>query len=290
MKPISYTMAAMGGINYAPLDPGNIYKSAKLANASNIMVLHVHPSGNNTLSRSDVEMTQRTALAGAILGITLQDHLIVAGGTGEFLSMRSIMPELFSDPMKTAGDRNTQLTVMNMAVSEPAPAVHQAPSTVYNEVMMVMQRQEDLRQNYPEAWQLAGEVADIAYTSNNMQLNPQDYETVLFMVDTADRIREHDTDGMKTTLGEVAESSQDITLVRKTFQLIIRLSQYDGEWEQASEKINDLFDKDSQPSQQEKPVSLNDKLEAKSREADTINSSKETDSHLIGRQGTHMQL
>ncbi len=235
-------------------------------------------------------MTQRTALAGAILGITLQDHLIVAGGTGEFLSMRSIMPELFADPIKTAGDRNTQLTAINMAVSEPAPAVHQPPSAVYNEVLMVMQRQEDLRQNYPEAWQLAGEVADIAYTSNNMQLNPQDYETVLFMVDTADRIREHDTDGMKTTLGEVAESSQDITLVRKTFQLIIRLSQYDGEWEQASEKINDLFDKDSKPSQQEKPISLNDKLEAKSREANTINSSKETDPHLIGRQGTHMQL
>lgn len=110
------------------------------------------------------------------------------------------------------------------------------------------------------------------------------------MVDTADRIREHDTDGMKTTLGgEVAESSQDITLVRKTFQLIIRLSQYDGEWEQASEKINDLFDKDSQPSQQEKPVSLNDKLETKSREADTINSSRGIDSHLIGRQDAHMQ-
>ena len=63
-------------------------------------------------------------------------------------------------------------------------------------------------------------------------------------------------------------------LVRKTFQLIIRLSQYDGEWEQAPEKINDLFDKDSQPSQQEKPISLNDKLEAKSREADTINNSR----------------
>ena len=46
-------------------------------------------------------------------------------------------------------------------------------------------------------------------------------------------------------------------------EVIIRLSQYDGEWEQASEKINDLFDKDSQPSQQEKPASLNDKLEAR---------------------------
>jgi len=290
MKPISYTMAAMGGINYAPLDPGNIYKSAMLANASNIMVLHIHPSGNNTPSRSDVEMTQRTALAGAILGIAMQDHLIVAGGTGDFLSMRDIMPELFTDPAKTAGNRDALLTTLNMAVAEPSAAVQQAPPSVYNEVMIVMQRQEDLKHSNPEAWSLAGEVADIAYTANNMQLNTQDYETILFMVDTAERIREHDIDGIKSTLSEVAESSQDIALVRKTFQLIIRLSQYDGEWEQASEKINDLFDKDSQPSQQEKPVSLNDKLEAKSREADTINSSKETDSHLIGRQGTHMQL
>ena len=280
MKPISYTMAAMGGINYAPLDPGNIYKSAMLANASNIMVLHVHPSGNNTPSRSDIEMTQRTALAGAILGIAMQDHLIVAGGTGEFLSMRDIMPELFTDPAKTAGNRDALLTTLNMAVAEPA-AVQQAPPSVYNEVMIVMQRQEDLKHSNPEAWSLAGEVADIAYTANNMQLNTQDYETILFMVDTAERIREHDIDGIKSTLSEVAESSQDIALVRKTFQLIIRLSQYDGEWEQAPNKVNEAFDKELPSSQPKKEAnikgeaaSLKDKLEAKSMEANAINSSR----------------
>ena len=287
MNPISYSMAAMGGINYASLDPGNIYKSAMLSNASNVMILHVHPSGNNTPSRADVEMTQRTALAGAVLGIALQDHLIVAGGTGEFLSMRNIMPEIFTDPSRIAENRESVIKGLNMTVAEPAAAAQPQPTGVYDEVMMIMQRQQELMNNSPGAWKLAGDVADIAYASNGMQVNPREFETVMFMVDTADRIKDHDVDGIKSTLNEIAEASQDIALVRKTFQLIIRISNYDGEWEPASEKAVQAFKDNAQvpANSQGKAVkyqpeqtsgSFGSKLEAMSRKAEAINNERAT--------------
>jgi DNA repair protein RadC len=48
--------------------------------ASGIIVAHNHPSGDSTPSRSDVEVTRRLADLAEVLGITLHDHLVVAGG------------------------------------------------------------------------------------------------------------------------------------------------------------------------------------------------------------------
>ena len=126
MKPISYNLAAIGGMDYAYLDPGNIYKSALLSNAANIMVMHVHPSGSNTPSQADISMTERVAISGAILGIPLQDHIIVAGGTGALHSMRYSMPDLFTDPVRIAEKRGTTITDV-IAVAEPSAAMPQTP-------------------------------------------------------------------------------------------------------------------------------------------------------------------
>ena len=295
MKPISYNLAAIGGMHYAYLDPGNIYKSALLSNAVNIMVMHVHPSGSNAPSQADIAMTERVAISGAILGIPLQDHIIVAGGTGALHSMRYSMPDLFTDPVGIAEKRGTTITDI-IAVAEPAAAMpqtaHPIPQPVYNEVMLLMQRQQDLMQDYPEAWRLAGDVAEIAYSSNGMQINTQDYETTMFMVDAADRIKERETDGIRSTINEIAETSKDIALVRKSFQTIIALSRYDGEWQPASKEIEDIFDKRTQTSYESKnvtppraePTSLKTMLESKVKEAETINSSR-----ALPQAGTKLQ-
>ena len=147
-------------------------------------------------------------------------------------------------------------------------------------------------QDYPEAWRLAGDVAEIAYSSNGMQLNTQDYETTMFMVDAADRIREHDTDGIRSTINEIAETSKDIALVRKSFQTIIALSRYDGEWQPATKDIESIFSGLPQtapegnkgtPPRAEAP-SLKDMLESKSKEAFAINSAREAQ-----KQSQHQQ-
>jgi DNA repair protein RadC len=51
--------------------------------------VHNHPSGNPEPSRSDVDITQRLAEAGELLGIKLLDHLII--GDGNYVSLKEKM-------------------------------------------------------------------------------------------------------------------------------------------------------------------------------------------------------
>ena len=43
-------------------------------------MIHNHPSGDPTPSKADIEMTREVAAAGAKLGISLHDHIIVGRG------------------------------------------------------------------------------------------------------------------------------------------------------------------------------------------------------------------
>ncbi|MDF2656870.1 MAG: repair protein RadC, partial [Bacillota bacterium] len=57
--------------------------------ACSIIAVHNHPSGNPEPSRSDVDITQRLAEAGELLGIKLLDHLII--GDGNYVSLKEKM-------------------------------------------------------------------------------------------------------------------------------------------------------------------------------------------------------
>lgn len=61
-------------------------KSAILSSAASIMVAHNHPSGKTTPSREDVEVTERLAKAGKLMGIELLDHLII--GERKYTSLK----------------------------------------------------------------------------------------------------------------------------------------------------------------------------------------------------------
>ena len=74
-----------GTVNYACLEPREIYRNALLSNAVNIVIAHNHPSGESNPSKEDVAATNRIKQAGEIIGIRLLDHIII-GDT--CLSMR----------------------------------------------------------------------------------------------------------------------------------------------------------------------------------------------------------
>jgi proteasome lid subunit RPN8/RPN11 len=59
--------------------PREIFKVALLANARAVIVGHNHPSGDPTPSADDIQVTQRIKSAGAIVGIELFDHIVIAG-------------------------------------------------------------------------------------------------------------------------------------------------------------------------------------------------------------------
>ena len=65
-----------------------LFKAAILSNANAVLIAHNHPSGSLHVSVPDVEMTKRMIECGKILGIPVWDHVIIAGYTGAFLSLK----------------------------------------------------------------------------------------------------------------------------------------------------------------------------------------------------------
>ena len=65
-----------------------VFKSSILANASAIMGLHNHPSGNVKPSKEGMIVTRKLQKCGQLLGIELLDHIIVGGTNGKMRSFR----------------------------------------------------------------------------------------------------------------------------------------------------------------------------------------------------------
>ncbi len=61
-------------------------KRALELHATALIMVHNHPSGDPTPSRTDVEMTAEVKAAAASLGVALHDHLIL--GNGRWTSFR----------------------------------------------------------------------------------------------------------------------------------------------------------------------------------------------------------
>ena len=78
---------ARGTVDHVPVYPREVVKRALELNASALILVHNHPSGDPTPSEADIAMTGRIRDAAEALGLTLHDHLIV--GQSAELSFRS---------------------------------------------------------------------------------------------------------------------------------------------------------------------------------------------------------
>ena len=78
---------AKGTVDHVPVYPREVVKRALELNASALILVHNHPSGDPTPSESDVSMTLQIDNAAKALGLVLHDHLIIGKSTE--LSMRS---------------------------------------------------------------------------------------------------------------------------------------------------------------------------------------------------------
>ena len=77
---------AQGTVDHVPVYPREVVKRALELNASALILVHNHPSGDPTPSQSDIDMTQQIETAAQALGLTLHDHLII--GKSIELSLR----------------------------------------------------------------------------------------------------------------------------------------------------------------------------------------------------------
>lgn len=76
-----------GTIDHTPVYPREVVKRALELQASAIIMVHNHPSGDPTPSEADIAMTRLVRDAAQPLGVVLHDHVIV--GRGRHTSMRS---------------------------------------------------------------------------------------------------------------------------------------------------------------------------------------------------------
>ena len=86
--PINCNFASMGAINQAISHPRELFKSAILSNAANMILIHNHPSGNLNPSLEDTRLTDRMIKLTQLMGIPLLDHIIVGGDNHQFFSFK----------------------------------------------------------------------------------------------------------------------------------------------------------------------------------------------------------
>ena len=66
-----------GGTNSAVLKPKDVLQEAIKLGAPKIILVHNHPSGDPTPSKSDFDFTERLVQASQIMGIELLDHIVI---------------------------------------------------------------------------------------------------------------------------------------------------------------------------------------------------------------------
>ena len=71
---------ARGTVDHVPVYPREVLKRALALNASALILVHNHPSGDPTPSQADIAMTGQIAAGCTALGLTLHDHLIIGKG------------------------------------------------------------------------------------------------------------------------------------------------------------------------------------------------------------------
>ncbi len=86
-EPVAIETISIGTLNTAIIHPREVFKGAVLSNCASILLAHNHPSGNTKPSEEDKALTKRLEEAGAILGISILDHIII-GNDGQFYSFK----------------------------------------------------------------------------------------------------------------------------------------------------------------------------------------------------------
>ncbi|MCH8495941.1 MAG: DNA repair protein RadC [Balneolales bacterium] len=84
---IGFEKMSVGGQTATIVDPSEAMRQAILNDAHSVVLLHNHPSGNAAASQADIQLTKRLYEAGRLLGVMVEDHIIVAGY--EYVSLRS---------------------------------------------------------------------------------------------------------------------------------------------------------------------------------------------------------
>ncbi len=77
-----------GSLNSSIVHPREVFKEAIIRSANRLVLIHNHPSGDPEPSTQDIQLTNRLAEVGKLIGIELLDHIII--GDGEYSSLKRL--------------------------------------------------------------------------------------------------------------------------------------------------------------------------------------------------------
>lgn len=76
-KIIGLYLVSKGSMTFSAFTPADVLRPALLIGAQSIILVHNHPSGSPEPSVEDREITFRIKSACVLLGLTLNDHLVI---------------------------------------------------------------------------------------------------------------------------------------------------------------------------------------------------------------------
>jgi len=74
---VGYSIISVGSISGTICDVKMVFQHGLLCNASSVILVHNHPSGNLKPSTADIDLTKKIKEAGSIIEIQMLDHLII---------------------------------------------------------------------------------------------------------------------------------------------------------------------------------------------------------------------
>lgn len=83
---LAMPVISTGTVNQSQVRPAEVFKPAVRMNATSIIIVHNHPSGDPSPSKEDVAITRELVAAGRLLEIEVLDHVII--GVGRYVSLK----------------------------------------------------------------------------------------------------------------------------------------------------------------------------------------------------------
>jgi len=77
---LGHHLVSTGTLNSCVVEAREVFRAAILTNASAIVLIHNHPSGDSTPSESDIAVTRNLKRAGQLLKIEVVDHVVMGNG------------------------------------------------------------------------------------------------------------------------------------------------------------------------------------------------------------------
>lgn len=93
LRIVGYETAAVGAGNRVSVALPDLLRGAIVAGADRVVLLHNHPSGDETPSADDIALTKGAWRVFRSVGIVLVDHIVLGHGGASSLATMGLMPK-----------------------------------------------------------------------------------------------------------------------------------------------------------------------------------------------------